>query len=189
MSYEISYRRQAFILPAAYSGHYDDTAFLIEEAGSSNCYEMDSNRRSRAWGCLAAGPVYSCLAAVTRTASDCCSGCLVLNGRRGTTPEAYIKAWRKAIAEAAPLTRENLRGFNLELFIAISDREAENDRKYAFETLSKQSLVQARRKRDAYRDIELTEWRFDLWKPEEFQLWLENRPSNPGWKSVRATGP
>lgn len=37
MGYDISYRRQAFRMPAAQAGHYGDIMFLLEEAGSSNC--------------------------------------------------------------------------------------------------------------------------------------------------------
>jgi len=186
MSYEISYRRQAFILPAARAGYYDDICFLIEETGSNNCYEIDNTRRIRDWGCLAAGPVHDCLGAVTRTAASCCSGCLSLNGRRDTTPESYIKEWRRALADAPELTRDNLRGFNLELYVVISAAETVGDRRYAFEALQAQTDVEPLDGHDP--DTGRTEWRFNLWDPEQVRLWLDVRLPNPGWKSVRATG-
>lgn len=189
MSYEISYRRQAFVLPAAKAGYWDDICFLLEEGGSNNCYECDSNRRSRNWECLAAGAQYHCMHEVVTTAAACCGGSLVLNGRRGTKPEAYIRAWRNAISEALPLTSENLRGFGIELYVAIGDREAEGNRRYAFETLSKLGAPVPRRYHNALRDTDVTEWRFDLWNPEQVRLWLDNRPGGRGWHSVRANGP
>jgi len=189
MSYEISYRRKAFVLPAARAGYWEDIHFLLEEAGSNNCYEFDSNRRARSWECRAAGAPYQCMQEVVTTAAACCGGSLVLGGRRGTTPEGYIRAWRTAVAEAETLNRENLRGYGIELYIAISDSEAEGDRRYAFETLSKLQEPAGQRRHNALRGTSVTEWRFDLWNPDHVRLWIDNRPGGRGWHSVRASGP
>jgi len=189
MSYEISYRRKAFVLPGARANYWDDIYFLLEEAGSNNCYESGTNRRARSWECLTAGAQYHCLQAVVTTAAACCGGSLVLNGRKGTQPEAYIRAWRQAMESAAPVSPENLRGYRIELYIAFSDAEARGDRRYAFETLGQQQLSAGQRRHNVLQGIEVTEWRFDLWNPAHVRLWIDNRPDGRGWHSVRASGP
>jgi len=185
MSYDISYRRQAFRMTAAQAGHYDDLVFLIEEAGSSNCWELCSRRRARSWMCLAAGALWECLAEVTRSAAACCGGSLVLYGRRRTAPEAYIRAWRRAAANAAPIEEAGRLGFRIALFTRISEQDAVDGRKYAFDKLTSQSLVVPGRHTDPQGKTSM-EWRFDILVPEQVKLWLETR--NTG-RSVEADGP
>lgn len=189
MSYEISYRRQAFVMPATRAGHYEDLLFLLEECGSNNCWEIDNHRRARSWCCAAAGVEYECLAEITRVAADCCGGSLVLCGRRPTTPEAYIRAWRKEIAGAAPIQDAPRMGFSLGLFTRISDAEAETDRKYAFEQLRRQSAITPRGDTNSLSGRPYTEWRFDLRLPEQVKLWGETRTGGRGWHSVDVNGP
>lgn len=119
MSYEISYRRQAFRMPAAQAGNYDDVVFLVEEMGSNNCWEIGNRRRARSWQCTAAGSEWECLADITHCAAACCGGSLVLYGRRRITPEAYIRAWRRGIAAAAPIEEAPRMGFHIALFARI----------------------------------------------------------------------
>ncbi len=189
MSYEISYRRQAFVMPATQAGHYDDLLFLIEETGSNNCWEFDNRRRARSWGCLSTGAAYECLAEATRLAAACCGGSLVLYGRRPTTPEAYIRAWRKTIAEAIPIQDAPRMGFSIALFTRMSDPEAETERKYAFEQLSGQTAIKSRRAQNTISSQPYTEWRFDLHVPEQVKLWYETRTRGRGWYSVDVNGP
>ena len=189
MSYEISYRRQAFRLSAAQTGHYDDLFFLVEECGSNNCYENGNRRRARSWACLAAGAEYECLAEATRCAASCCGGSLRLYGRRHITPEAYIRAWRNAIAQARPFEEAVRMGFRMQLFSRISDADAKDGRKYAFERMSGQTLVQAHRGKDEFNGQEYTEWRFSAAVPEHVKLWLETRANGRGFHSVDADGP
>ena len=189
MSYEISYRRQAFVMPAARAGHYDDLVFLVEEMGSNNCWEIGNRRRARSWECVAAGPEWDCLAEVTRCAAACCGGSLCLYGRRRTKPESYIRAWRKALAEAAPVLDANRLGFRLQLLRRITQAEAADGCKYAFDQLSKQTLVTPGQYTDAYNDKTAMEWRFDLAVPEQVKLWLDTRGSGRAWRTVEASGP
>ena len=189
MSYEISYRRQAFVMSAAQAGHYDDLLFLVEETGSNNCWEFDNRRRARSWGCLASGAAYECLAEATRLAAACCGGSLVLYGRRPTTPEAYIRAWRKTIAEAEPIQAAPRKGFSLGLFTRMTDLEAETERKYAFEQLGGQTAIKSRREQNTRSGQPVTEWRFDLHVPEQVKLWYETRTRGRGWYSVDVNGP
>lgn len=190
MSYDISYRRQAFRLPSTQAGHYDDVLFLVEEAGSNNCYEIGNRRRARSWECLAVGMKYECLAEVTRCAASCCGGSLCLYGRRDTSPEDYIRAWRKAIAAATPFEHASHSGFHLTLFTRIPDADAAKDtRKYAVERLQGQTLVSPRRDKDAWSNAEYTEWCFDATIPEQVKLWLETKATGRGFHSVDVSGP
>jgi hypothetical protein len=187
MSYEISYRRQVFRIPAAQCGHYDDILFLVEEAGSNNCWEIGNRRRARSWQCTAAGAEWECLAEVTRIAAACCGGSLVLYGRRRSSPEEYIRAWRRAIAGAGPFVEASSFGFGLRLFTRMTESEAANGRKYAFDCLSQQALVSRTQcERDG---IEGWEWRFDAGVPEQVKLWRETRAGGPAWRSVDVWGP
>ncbi len=189
MSYEISYRRRVFVLPKAQAGHYDDVCILAEEAGSNNCYELNCRRRSRSWGCLAAGLQWECLAEVTRMAAACCGGSLVLYGRRGISPEQYIRAWRKALALSVPFTEAAQHGFQLQLFVRILDVDRAERRKYTFERLTEQTLVTPQRGQDLYSKHDYTEWRFNSSVPEQVKLWLDTRPGGRGFHSVEVHGP
>ncbi len=190
MSYEISYRRQAFVMPLARTGgHYEEVFFLVEEGGSNNCWEVGNRRRSRGWYCLAAGGRWECLAEATHCAAYSCGGSLVLYGRRNTEPEAYIRAWRKAIAKVVPFDEAGLMGFSLRLFTRLTEEEAADGRKYAFDTLSKQTLVPVGQYTGPYNGKTAMEWRFDSSVPEQVKLWLETRPGGRGFHSVEVTGP
>lgn len=189
MSYEISYRRQAFSMPAAQAGHYDDLVFLVEERGSNNCWEIGNRRRARSWDCVAVGAQWECLTDVTQMAAACCGGSLCLYGRRGTTPEAYIRAWRQTIAAVVPFQDAPRLGFYLQLFTRITDLDAQADRKHAMEQLQAQTTLTARRGRDEFNDREYAEWRFSAQVPEQVKLWLETRARGRGWHSVDADGP
>jgi hypothetical protein len=192
MSYEISYRRQAFRIPAAQTGqasYYGDLLFLIEECGSNNCWEIGSRRRARDWQCTAVGAEWECLADITRCAATCCGGSLVLYGRRRGKPEAYIRAWRRVIAAAVPIAEAPRMGFHIELLTRIPDAAAKDGRKYAFEQLSGQTLVQPRRATDDFNGAEYTEWRFNPGVPEQVKLWLGTKASSRAFRSVDADGP
>jgi hypothetical protein len=189
VSYDISYRRQAFVLQAKQAGTYENLFFLLEEARSNNCYEHNNRRRSRSWSCLAAGADWECLAEVTRCAASCCGGSLVIEGRRRTEPETYIRVWRKVIAAAAPLEDAGRMGFSLEPFTRITLEEARGNRQYAFEALSKQMLVLQKEYTDPYNGTKAMEWRFSTSVPEQVKLWLDTRVRGRGFKSVEADGP
>lgn len=189
MSYEISYQRQAFVLPAAQAGHHDDLFFLAEEAGSNNCYERSSRRRSRSWCCMAAGAMWECLSEITHCAAACCGGSLCLHGRRGTSPEQYIRAWRKALAAAMPLADASSHGFHLQLFTRIPDADAQDGRKRAFALLGGQTSIAPQRGTDPFNNQEYTEWRFTATVPEQVKLWLDTRSGGRGFRSVDVHGP
>jgi hypothetical protein len=184
VSYEISYRRQALRMQGVRAGQREDLLFLLEEQGSNNCWEIGNRRRARSWECVAAGAEYECMGAVTERASACCGGSLVLYGRRRITPEQYIRAWRKAVAVAVPLDDAGRMGFRLQLFTRMTEEEARNGRKYAFDLLSKQTLVAVGQYTDPYNGKTAMEWRFSASVPEQVKLWLETREGGRGWRSV-----
>jgi hypothetical protein len=189
MSYEISYRRQAFKMTAAQAGHYDDVVFLVEEMGSNNCWEIGNRRRARSWECVTTGAEYECMGAVTERASACCGGSLVLYGRRRIEPEVYIRAWRRVIAAAAQINEAPRMGFSIHLFTRMTEEDARNGRKYAFDLLSKQTVVPVGQHTDPYNGKTAMEWRFSINVPEQVKLWLETRSHGRGWHSVDANGP
>jgi len=105
MSSTIEYRRAAFVKhpdPEA-SPLAEDQYYLFVESGSSNCYEVDTGRRSRSWEFVAAGEKWQVIAEVCRNAAYCEGGLLKVRGR-WTKPENYIKLWRKTLAEARPVS-------------------------------------------------------------------------------------
>ena len=187
MSYEISYRRRAFRMSAAEAGHYEETLFLVEEAGSNNCWELGNRRRTRDWGCAAVGAEWQCLANITRTAAACCGGMLVLYGRRRTSPEGYIRAWRRAIATAEPFHEAPSAGFGLRLVTRVTEAEAKDGRKHAFDRLFGQTLVSPRR--SAANGAGAWEWQFNQAAPEQVKLWLDTTDGYRAHRGVEVRGP
>lgn len=183
MSYEISYRRQAFVMPAATFSHWDDLWLLAEQIGSNNCWELDNRRRARSWQCRAAGAQYEVMAQAVETAAACCGGSLVLAGRRRCEPESYIRAWRRAVAEAADLSEARRLGFAVGLFVRIDPGNAE--RRHAFETLAKQSMVEPVKQENS----EVLTWRFNPGDPDQVRLWAETRSRGPGFRCADIDGP
>lgn len=110
-------------------------------------------------------------------------------GGRHTTPESYIRAWRKAIKEAVAFDKAHEHGFYIQLFTHINDEDAKKDRLYAFERLTKQALVVPRRGKHEESGVEYTEWRFNAGVPEQAKLWLEVKPGGRGFRCVDVTGP
>ncbi len=104
MSYEIEYQRIVFVKdPELPLDDWDNKLYAFVEQGSSNCYEADTNRRSRSWSLIVAGAPYQIVREICSRAGYTEGGSLTLRGRR-TSPESYLKLWRKCIANAVPVT-------------------------------------------------------------------------------------
>jgi hypothetical protein len=189
MSYEISYRRQAFVIRKEQALYYDDLFFLLEETGSNNCWEIGNRRRARSWVCLAADSEWECMTEVTQCAASCCGGALHLYGSRRTSPEQYIRAWRKAIANCAPFEDAQRLGYNMRLFVHISMSTDASERKYALERIMAQKVVPMVKCTDTYTGKEFMEWCFDAAAPEQLKIWLDTREGGRGFNSVEVTGP
>ena len=181
MSYEISYRRQVFVMPAAEAGRWDDLLFMVEECGSNNCWEIGNRRRARDWYCLATGSESECMAEAARAAAACCGGSLTLSGRSRIRPEAYIRAWRKAVAEAEPARECARYGFSLGLTTRL--RDGDSERENARKLLDRQSDIRPQRSEDGG-----TVWRFDIRNPEHVRLWMKTGSGARG-ADVEVSGP
>jgi len=188
MSTHIQDHLLAVRVPKEHAHHYEDILILLAEGGDNNVIETRTGRRARDWYPVAVGVEWSVLAEVCRGAAACCGGCLKLHGRH-TTPEGYIKAWRKAIEAARlfPTTGVSLRGKAMYPKEAAEGRFITRpangysepgimDGEYwmSFDKYGHERLVKADRKweEECRYGVDYRVFRFDLTKPEDFGLWL-----------------
>ena len=102
MSTHIVDRIEAIRFTAAAIGHYEDIYLLMELGGDNNVTD-ERGRRARSWSATCIGPEWGVIGDCCRFASGCSGGMTKLRGR-ATTPEAYIRAYRKAIKAAKGLS-------------------------------------------------------------------------------------
>lgn len=101
MSYEVEFGRYVVTVPNA-PGRNEPRRYLgIAQRGSSNLLE-ENGRIARDHATVAFAEPVEFINEVTRAAMFCEGGELRCNGHR-TTPEGYIKAWRKALTQAVPI--------------------------------------------------------------------------------------
>ena len=190
MSTHIQDNLLALRVPKEHANHYDDILILLAEGGDNNVIVTRTGRRARDWYPVAVGVEWSVLAEVCRGAAACCGGCLKLHGRH-TTPEGYIKAWRKAVADAHPFTGSafgvSLRGKAMYPKEAAEGRFItrpangynepgimDGDRWMTFDKYGHELLVKANREweEESLYGVKYRVFRFDLSKPDDFALWL-----------------
>jgi hypothetical protein len=99
MSYRIEYQWAAFHVPGAPLGLSEDRYIVAIEGGDNNCYEIDTNRRTRAWDACMAGTHTQVLRQAVYYAGACEGGCLKPKGR-ACTPESYIRRIRRLLEGA-----------------------------------------------------------------------------------------
>lgn len=101
MSSAIIYHKMALRLPASQYGFDQDRFLLIQQSGSSNCYECSSGRRARSWVVLHFGTVQQIIEREIVYAGDC-AGAAVKNRvmTQSFTPEQYITAARGYLRRA-----------------------------------------------------------------------------------------
>jgi len=99
MSTHIVDRIEAIRFPKEAINHYEDVYILLELGGDNNVRDM-RNRRARNWGATCIGPEWQVVGDCCRFAAACSGGMTKLRGRK-TTPESYIRAYRKAMANAS----------------------------------------------------------------------------------------
>ena len=105
MSSEIEYKRIVFVKdPSLDMRDFDNKLYAFVLRGASNVYDADTHRRSKAWQFYAAGWPYQIIQEVCSMAGCTEGGTLKVANNRWTTPENYIKLWRKYIAEARPIS-------------------------------------------------------------------------------------
>ena len=99
MSTHIVDKIEAVRLSQEATGHYEDIFLVMELGGDNNVRDM-RGRRARDWGMTCIGPEWQVIGDCCRFAAGCSGGMTKLRGRQ-TKPEAYIRAYRKALANAA----------------------------------------------------------------------------------------
>jgi hypothetical protein len=101
MSTRIVDRIEAIRFPKEAIDHYEDVYLVMELGGDNNVTDM-RGRRARSWSATCIGPEWSVIGDCCRFAAGCSGGMTKLKGRK-TTPESYIRAYRKALANATGL--------------------------------------------------------------------------------------
>ena len=185
MSTHMTDRIEAVRFRAADTHHRfgDDVYLLCELGGDSNCFDH-SGRRARDWSATIAGCEWRVVQEACKWAADCAGGMLRLTGRGDTKPEAYIRAYRKAMANAAEgFAGAGQRGLIITPRIRYAVEETTNGEKYEYTELCKCRTPE---------DVTIYGHAFkvfsiDASKPEDLQLWAE-RLRTPAWNSAEVYG-
>ena len=93
-------RIEAVRFPKESIGHYEDV-YLVVELGGDNNVRDNRGRRARSWGATCIGPDWEVIGECCRKWACSCSGGMTKLRGRQTKPESYIRAYRKALADAA----------------------------------------------------------------------------------------
>jgi len=161
---------------------YERDVFLVVElGGDSNVTDM-RDRRARSWGATCIGPEYQVIGDCCRFAAGCSGGMTKLHGRV-TKPEAYIRAYRKALASAISLYDAYRRGLHITGRIRF-DRA---DRKGVFYLEEAIKGGKTPRGETLYEETRAI-IDFDLSDPTDLALWNKCRHGD-GWNNAEVTGP
>jgi hypothetical protein len=162
---------------------YERDVFLVLELGGDNNVTDMRGRRARSWGATCIGPEYQVIGDCCRFAAGCSGGMTKLHGRV-TKPEAYIRAYRKAVANAADgLSGARERG----LIVTGRIRFDRSDRNAAYHL--ERAVQGGKTPRDETRYGEARAViDFDLTDPTDLALW-NNCRHGVGWNNVEVTGP
>jgi hypothetical protein len=173
MSTHIVDRIVAIKFPKDTTGHYADQ-FLVAELGGDNNVTDNRGRRARTWSATAIGQEWEIIGQACQFAAGCSGGMVKLRGRV-TKPESYIRAYRKAIAEAKSLTESELRIVARIQFIGSTDN-------YAYKELAKFKTPRIEKLWGDNATI------FDFALPSELATWLQHR-KQPAWHCAEVSGP
>ena len=102
MSTRIVDRIEAIRFPKETTGHYADRFLVAELGGDNNVRCARTGKRARSWSATAIGQEWEVIGEACRFAASCSGGMTKLRGR-ATKPESYIRAYRKALANAATM--------------------------------------------------------------------------------------
>lgn len=182
MSTHIVDRIEAIRFPKETTGHYADLFLVAELGGDNNVRCARTNRRARTWSATAIGEDWAVIGEACRFAASCSGGMTKLRGRV-TKPESYIRAYRKALANAATMEEaRRVKGLGLTARIRFTEEERKG---WHYKELQKKGRTprETTEYGTAYAVFE-----FDLSKPEELALWLEYCHGN-GWNNATVYGP
>jgi hypothetical protein len=182
MSTHIVDRIEAIRFPAEATGHYADRFLIVELGGDNNLRRASDNRRARSWSAMTIGEEWEVIGTACRLAASCSGGMTKLHGR-ATKPESYIRAYRKALANASTMeTARQEKGLSLTARIRFN---ADDRKGWHYKELVKKGRTPQ----------ETTEYgtayaifKFDLSCPEELTLWLAHCHGN-GWNNAEVCGP
>jgi hypothetical protein len=181
MSVHIVDRIEAVRFPKEAIDHYEDI-YLVVELGGDNNVRDQRGRRARSWGATCIGPEWQVIGDCCRFAAACSGGMTKLHGRV-TTPESYIRAYRKALANATGLQEAATRGLSVTGRIRF-DR---SDKSAAYH------LKEAEKAGKTIRDIDF--WgepravvEFNLADAADLALWFKCQ-HGVGWNNVEVRGP
>lgn len=186
MSSEIIYRLQAVKISKEFTGDYDDNFIMLAEIGSSNCWEVGRNRRSRDWTMLHAGQHYRSIARCCELAADCEGGMLKMgSASKWCKPEQLLRAWRKALETAIDgMPAAHSRGFGITMRIRMTDKDATGDYKDKFTHLcSKRGVPQLEEQYGTKYHV----FKFNH-DSSDVLMWLNNQ-HGAGWNNATVIGP
>ena len=182
MSTHIVDRIEAIRFPKEAIGHYEDV-YLVLELGGDNNVRDQRGRRARSWGATCIGPEWGVIGECCRFAAGCSGGMTKLRGRR-TTPESYIRAYRKALANAT----DGLKGAaerRLHVTGRIRFDRADRNAVYHLE----EAVKGGKTPRDETRYGEARAVvDFDLHNPADLALWFKCH-HGVGWNNAEVSGP
>lgn len=124
MGYELEYKRGIFKIPKG-ENRIEDNYFWIIQEGSNNCFELNG-KRARNWYFMGYGWKYQIIQEVCKRAGYTEGGSITLNGRN-TTPENYLKLYRKQIKQSEPIENLFKLGFKAIITIKKDLREYEKE--------------------------------------------------------------
>jgi hypothetical protein len=180
MSTHIVDRIEAIRFPKEATGLCHDD-YLVAELGGDNNVRDNRGRRARSWSATAIGQEWEVIKQACEFAACCSGGMLKLRGRV-TKPEAYIRAYRKALATAATL-EEARRGKGLYLRARIRFTEEEK-KSWHFQQLAKTRTPRIETPFGEPQSV----FDFDLNSREDTNLWLEHC-HRAGWHNAEVDGP
>ena len=180
MSTHIVDRIEAIRFPKEITGNYADVFLVAELGGDNNVRCARTDRRARTWSATAIGEEWSVIGQACRFAAGCSGGMTKLHSRV-TKPESYIRAYRKALANAATMEEtRRVKGLWLKARIRIEDRNG-----WHYKEL--QEAGRTPRETTEY-GTAYAIFDFDLSKPEELALWLKHCHGS-GWNNAEVSGP
>ena len=125
MSTHIVDRIEAIRFPKEITGNYADVFLVAELGGDNNVRCARTDRRARTWSATAIGEEWAVIGQACRFAAGCSGGMTKLHGRV-TKPESYIRAYRKALANAATMEEtRRVKGLWLKARIRIDARQTQ----------------------------------------------------------------
>jgi hypothetical protein len=155
---------------------------VVELGGDNNVTDM-RGRRARSWGATCIGPEWGVIGDCCKFAAACSGGMTKLRGRK-TTPEAYIRAYRKALENAtglndAPLSRR--------LYLTGRIRFARNDKSAAYFLKEAIRGGKTPKETDVWGEkMDVVE--FNLADSADLKLW-NNCRHGVGWNNCEISGP